>query len=152
MADIIHRIGIKAPLSRVYAALSSVEGISGWWTRETTGESKPGGAIKVLFRAPDGSEKGKMEFQLAQLSPNQGVRWRFTAGPPEWLGTDVTFDLAQEGESTLILFGHRGWREPVEFMAHCSMKWATFLLSLRELVETGQGKPSPDDLEIDNWN
>jgi hypothetical protein len=32
------------------------------------------------------------------------------------------------------------------------MKWATFLLSLRELVETGTGRPSPDDLKIDNWN
>jgi hypothetical protein len=32
------------------------------------------------------------------------------------------------------------------------MKWATFLLSLKELVETGHGKPSPHDLKIDNWN
>jgi len=37
-------------------------------------------------------------------------------------------------------------------MAHCSMKWATFLLSLREFVETGTGKPSPRDIKIDNWN
>jgi len=32
------------------------------------------------------------------------------------------------------------------------MKWATFLLSLKDLVETGKGKPAPDDLKIDNWN
>jgi hypothetical protein len=50
------------------------------------------------------------------------------------------------------VFGHRNWREAVEFTAHCSMKWATFLLSLRELVETGKGRPSPDDRKIDNWN
>jgi uncharacterized protein YndB with AHSA1/START domain len=152
MADIIHRIGIKAPLSKVYAALSTAEGIAGWWTQETTGESKPGGAIKVLFRSLDGSEKGKMEFEVAKLDANQEVRWRFLAGPAEWLGTEVTFNLSQDGETTLVLFGHRAWREPVEFMAHCSMKWATFLLSLRELVETGKGMPSPDDLKIDNWN
>jgi uncharacterized protein YndB with AHSA1/START domain len=151
MVDIIHRIGIKAPVSKVYAALSSAEGIARWWTKETTGDSGPGGAIQVVFRAPDGNEKGKMDFELAQPSPNQ-VRWRFVAGPPEWLGTDVTFELAQEGNDTIVIFGHRNWREPVEFMAHCSMKWATFLLSLRELVETGKGKPSPDDLKIDNWN
>jgi uncharacterized protein YndB with AHSA1/START domain len=150
MVDIIHRIGIKAPVSKVYAALSSAEGIAGWWTKETTVESRSG-ALEVVFRSPDGTEKGKMVFQLAQLSPNQ-VRWRFVAGPPEWLGTDVTFDLAQEGDNTIVIFGHRNWREAVEFMAHCSMKWATFLLSLRELVETGTGKPSPDDLKIDNWN
>ena len=53
---------------------------------------------------------------------------------------------------TIVNFGHRNWKEPVEFMAHCSMKWAVFLMSLQELVETGKGKPSPDDIKIDNWN
>ena len=152
MADITHRIAIKAPPSKVHAALSTVEGIAGWWTQDTTGVSRPGGAIQVVFRSPDGSEKGRMEFELARLRPDQEVRWRFKAGPAEWLGTEVTFDLAQEGDSTLVLFGHRNWRDAGEFMAHCSMKWATFLLSLRALVETGTGKPAPDDLKIDTWN
>lgn len=152
MVDIIHRIGIKAPIAKVYAALSTVEGVAGWWTRETTGESRPGGMVKVLFRTPTGEEIGKMEYEVLRLEPDQEVRWRIKAGPPEWIGTDVTFNLSQEGDQTLILFGHRNWREAVEFTAHCSMKWAVFLLSLRELVETGRGRPSPDDLKIDNWN
>lgn len=152
MVDIVHRIGIKAPASKVFAALSTVEGVAGWWTKETSGESKLGGALKVLFRDPAGKEMGQMDFELRKLEPNQEVLWRFTAGPPEWLGTDVTFELTQDGDTTLVLFGHRNWREPVEFMAHCSMKWAVFLLSLRQLVETGHGQPAPDDLKIDNWN
>jgi len=152
MVDIIHRIGIKAPLSRVYEAVSTVEGVAGWWTKETTGESKLGGAVQVLFRNGKGDEIGKMQFELLELKPNEAVRWRFKAGPNEWLGTEVTFKLVQEGDQTIVLFGHRNWREPVEFMAHCSMKWATFLLSLRQLGETGKGKPAPDDLKIDNWN
>jgi hypothetical protein len=40
----------------------------------------------------------------------------------------------------------------VEFMHHCSTKWAVFLLSLKSLVETGQGAPEPNDVKIDNWN
>jgi uncharacterized protein YndB with AHSA1/START domain len=152
MADIIHRIGIKAPLARVYEALATVEGVSRWWTRETTGESKPGGTMRVLFRSPAGKELGAMGFDVLELTPNKDVRWRFKAGPDEWIGTDVTFELSQDGDTTLVLFGHRNWREPVEFMAHCSMKWATFLLSLRDLVETGKGKPAPEDLKIDTWN
>jgi hypothetical protein len=32
------------------------------------------------------------------------------------------------------------------------MKWGTFLLSLKQLIETGKGRPAPDDLKIDNWN
>ena len=93
-----------------------------------------------------------MKFDLVKLEPGKRVQWRFTAGPEEWVGTDLTFELSRDGDQTLIVFGHCNWREAVEFMAHCSMKWATFLLSLRELLETGKGKPSPDDLKIDNWN
>ena len=50
MVDIIHRVGMKAPLSKVYAALSTVEGIADWWTKETSGSSKIGGMIGVRFQ------------------------------------------------------------------------------------------------------
>src|SRR5690606_35076937 len=151
MIDIIHRIGIKRPASEVYEAIASVEGVAGWWTEETTGDSSVGGTIEVCFR-DHGEEKGRMDLEVLDLAPGRGVRWRVSAGPPEWIGTDVTFDLSEEDGYTILLFGHRNWREAVEFTAHCSMKWATFLLSLRELVEGGRGRPSPADVKIDNWN
>ncbi|HYF43985.1 MAG TPA: SRPBCC domain-containing protein, partial [Ramlibacter sp.] len=74
------------------------------------------------------------------------------SGPPDWIGTQLSFSLAEQDGMTIVLFAHRGWREQAESMAHCSMKWAVFLLSLRELVEHGQGRPAPNDLKIDNWN
>ena len=93
-----------------------------------------------------------MSMEVVALDPNKKVQWRFNSGPEEWVGTDVIFNLSQDGNYTIVLFAHKNWREANEFTAHCSMKWATFLLSLRELVETGKGKPSPDDLKVDNWN
>lgn len=45
------------------------------------------------------------------------------------------------GGHTTVLFAHKQWRDVGEFMAHCSMKWATFLLSLRPAVEMGQASP-----------
>ena len=158
MTDIIHRIGIKASLAAVYRALGTVNGVAGWWTKETTGESRIGGIITVRFldHGSDGrgpvTEKGRMDLEVSRLEPGKEVRWKVNAGPEEWIGTDVTFSLAEADGQTVVAFGHRNWREPVEFMAHCSMKWATFLLSLREFVETGTGRPAPDDLKIDNWN
>jgi uncharacterized protein YndB with AHSA1/START domain len=151
MVDIIHRIGIRSPRSKVYAALATIEGVAGWWTKETSGDAKLGGAVQAQFSTHSG-ERAAMVFEPIELEPDQEVRWRFTSGPPEWIGTDVTFSLTSDGDTTIVTFGHRNWREPVEFMAHCSMKWATFLLSLRQLVETGRGRPAPDDLKIDNWN
>jgi hypothetical protein len=73
-------------------------------------------------------------------------------GPPEWLGTKIRFDLKREDDYTVILFRHEGWKEPVEFMYHCSTKWAVFLMSLKSLVETGAGQPSPNDVRISNWH
>lgn len=91
-------------------------------------------------------------MQVDLLAPEQAVRWTCLEGPAEWIGTTFSFELSEQDGQIILLFGHRGWKEPVEFMAHCSMKWAVFLLSLREYVETGSGKPSPYDLKIDNWN
>ena len=45
-----------------------------------------------------------------------------------------------------MLFTHQGWTEPVEFMHHCSTKWGSFLMSLKSLVETGDGAPAPRDV------
>jgi hypothetical protein len=47
-----------------------------------------------------------------------------------------------------VLFKHAGWKEPVEFMHHCSTKWATFLLSLRDMLESSSGRPYPHDVKI----
>lgn len=152
MVDIIHRVGIKAPISKVYEALSTVEGVAAWWTKETSGSSKIGGTIGVRFLTLDGKQIGGMDMEVLALEPNKEVHWRVKAGPEEWIGTDVIFNLYQDGEYTIVLFAHKNWREAVEFTAHCSMKWAIFMLSLKELVETGKGKPSPNDIKIDNWN
>jgi len=152
MVDIVHRVGIKAPPSKVYSALSTIEGLAGWWTKATTGDPKVGGTIAFRFHTPGGDEIGGFDMGVLELTPDQRVRWRVKGGPEEWVGTDVDFSLSQSDGYTVVLFGHRNWREEVEFTAHCSTKWATFLLSLRDLVETGQGKPAPADLKIGDWH
>lgn len=152
MVDILHRIGIQAPLSRVYAAVSTIDGLAGWWTRQTTGVSSLGETLHFEFLSAQGERMGAMAMQVTALVPEQEVRWRCTAGPEEWVGTDLVFALVREGDYTIVRFGHCNWREAVEFTSHCSTKWATFLLSLKDLLETGQGRPAPNDLKIDNWN
>ena len=152
MVDINHRVGIKAPISQVYQALATTNGIAGWWTQETTGTSQVGAVITTRFVSPEGTEIGSMDFEVIAMDRESQVQWRVKAGPPEWIGTDIVFRLYQDGEYTIVLFSHQNWRELVEFTHHCSMKWAIFMLSLKQLVETGTGMPSPHDIKIDNWN
>lgn len=101
MVDIIHRVGIKAPISKVYAALATVEGVAGWWTKETSGISKPGGTIEALFSTPTGERIGEMKIEVVALEPDKKVHWRFTSGPEEWIGTDAIFDLLRRGTTPL---------------------------------------------------
>ncbi len=150
--DIIHRIGIKAPATPVYAALATTEGLAAWWTRDTRGSAAPGGRIDFRFRDAAGAEIGGFCMQVLELQPDACVRWRVEEGPQDWMGTEIEFQLSHEDGHTIVMFGHRGWREPGPSMAHCSTKWATFLLSLRDLVETGRGRPAPDDLKVSNWH
>ncbi|HEY0619360.1 MAG TPA: SRPBCC domain-containing protein [Kribbella sp.] len=147
MVDILHRVGVKSSsLDDVYGALTTVEGLSAWWTDATRGDTEVDGVLQFRFR------QGGFDMLIRELEPAKHVLWEVVDGPAEWVGTTVSFDLKQEDDYTIILFKHEGWREPVEFMYHCSTKWATFLLSLKSLVETGKGAPEPDDLKIDNWN
>jgi uncharacterized protein YndB with AHSA1/START domain len=147
MPDILHKVGIKSSsLNDVYTALTTLEGLSAWWTTTTQGESKAGGAIQFRF----GGDRG-FDMKVLELHPARRVLWQVAEGPEEWIGTKVSFDLRQEGDWTILFFKHEGWKEPVEFMHHCSTKWAVFLLSLKSYLETGKGAPWPNEIKLDSW-
>lgn len=151
MFDILHRVGIQASLERVYGALATPEGIAGWWTTETSGDREAGG--KLAFRFTDnGRELGAFTMRILELEPNRRVVWQVAKGPAEWIGTKIRFELEQQDDFAIVLFKHEDWKEPVEFMYHCSTKWAIFLMSLKSLAETGTGQPSPNDVRVGNWH
>ena len=146
MVDILHKVGIKSSsVGAVYKVLTTLEGLSGWWTSTTHGESKVGGVIEFRFGA------GGIDMKVLELDLDRRILWQVLGGPAEWIGTKVSFDLRQEGEWTIVLFKHQGWKEPVEFMHHCTTKWGVFLLSLKALLETGKGSPAPNDIKLDSW-
>jgi uncharacterized protein YndB with AHSA1/START domain len=146
MTDILHRIGVEhASPERVYDAITTVDGLSGWWTEETSGDTDVDGVLQFRFGP------GGFDMKVTELDPGRHVRWNVVDGPEEWIGTNVDWDLRQEGEYTIVLFKHEGWREPVEFMHHCSTRWATYLMSLKQLVETGAGAPDPHAVNISDW-
>ena len=138
MVDILHRVGIGSPAEKVYKTLTTLEGNRAWWDSSATGDAAEGGTLTFF----------KHDFRVVEATPNRRVRWQCVKGAPEWMNTEVTFDLIYRQDQTFVLFKHAGWVEPVEFMHHCSTKWATFLLSLKQLLETGKGRPAPDEVKI----
>ena len=146
MPDILHKVGIKsASSSDVYEALTTIEGLSAWWTTTTQGDNNIGGVLQFRFG------NGGFDMKVQEVDPARRVLWQVVDGPEEWIGTKISFDLRREGDWTIVLFKHAGWKEPVEFMHHCSTKWAVFLLSLKSLLETGNGAPWPNEIKLDSW-
>lgn len=137
MVDILHRVGIGAPIEKVYKTLTTLAGNRGWWDSNATGDGAEGGTLTFF----------KHDFRVVEATPRR-VRWKCVKGSPEWTSTEVTFDLVDKQDQTFVLFKHSGWVEPSEFMHHCSTRWATFLLSLKQLLETGKGRPAPDDVRV----
>jgi len=137
MHDILHRVGINAKPETVFASLATIDGLRRWWVSATTGTASKGGTINFEF----------CDMQVLAADSTL-VHWRCVRGPAEWLGTEIKFVLEWKRDQTFVMFFHTNWKEPVEFMHHCSTKWATFLLSLRDAIETGAGKPAPHDLKI----
>ncbi len=144
MVDILHRIAAKdvAP-SEVFDALATGDGVASWWIGGTTGD----GAVGATLRFGEG-----LAAEVVERRPDERVSWRVTEGPDEWLDTHIDFDIKQDGNYTVVLFKHAGWAEPIEFMHHCSTKWGVFMVSLKQLLETGTGAPTPNDVHIDNWS
>jgi hypothetical protein len=119
-----------------------VDGWAGWWTDRTTGDTAPGNQMNFHFGAH------RTSARVDAVEPNKRMELEFVDTLDDWMGTKLTFDLEQEGSSTLVKFGHRAWRGQNGFFGHCSMQWAVFLLSLKQYVETGKGTPYPHHLEV----
>jgi uncharacterized protein YndB with AHSA1/START domain len=138
MPDILHRVGINTTPEIVFNALSTIEGLRHWWTIETTGAAKKEGLINFGF----------CDMKVIEFNPDEFIKWKCVRGPEEWINTEVNFNLEYKKDQTFVIFKHTGWKEPVEFMHHCSTKWATFLLSLKDWLERAEGRPAPYDVKI----
>jgi hypothetical protein len=133
MADILHSLHMHATPADVWSALTQRGGPGSSWMRN-------GKVDSLEFRL--GALVAKMK--LAELEVGARVAWKCVDGPPDWIGTDISFDLLPNGDETVVRFRHRNWKETTDFMGHCSTQWACILFTLKSALET----PEPDDLDI----
>ncbi len=143
MPNITHTISTSVDLNKAMSAITSLNGLNNWWTTETTGDPSEGGVLAFRFGG------GGPDMSVEKVTENE-VIWKCVSGPEEWLGTTIEFRFQrEENGNTALYFTHRGWAEETPFHYHCSMKWASFLLSLKEYLDLGQGRPFPNDIQIE---
>ena len=134
MASIKNLFHINAPKEKVYKAISTIEGLSNWWTTQTTGESKVDGIIQFRFG------EGGPDMKVIEMKPNESVTWECVAGPEDWMGTTFTFNLDENEGKTRVRFEQAGYKEANDFYASCAFSWGRYMESLRQYCQTGNGE------------
>jgi len=137
--SIYHKLLIQAPVETVYRALTTQEGLAGWWTTQTNAKAETGSVSRFDF-GPDYFK----EIEVVELKAYSKVKWRCLKAHEEWMGTTITFELEPDKKGCELLFHHDNWQEYTQEYAACSYDWALFLRSLKMLCETGKGLPYPD--------
>lgn len=136
MADIRHNVVIKTAPGKVYDAVTTQEGIEGWWCKHTTAKAELDFVNVFVFG------KFRNEMRVTVLTPNRHVAWECIDSIEEWIGTTISFDLEEKTGNTLLRFTHGGWRSITDTFAGCNFDWALFMKSLKSFCETGAGTPS----------
>jgi uncharacterized protein YndB with AHSA1/START domain len=137
MERIRHTIDIDTGPDVVYSAVTSQEGLRGWWTHQAIAEPRVGHENEFPFSSGDFNA-----MRVVMLEPGRRVEWECTKGAEEWVGTRVVFDLEPVVGGTRLTFSHTDWQEDTPFFRMCRKAWEWYMASLKQYCETGIGTPS----------
>ena len=142
--SIRHRLRIEVPVETVYHALTTKEGLQGWWTPDVEIENglQQGGILKFGFGPQN--QHNQTTLRIEALHHYDLVKWSCLEANPEWIGTEISFELEPHVKGAVLNFSHNNWQAYTNEFAGCSYAWALFLKSLKRLCETGKGLPFPD--------
>ncbi|KKD03162.1 SRPBCC family protein [Streptomyces sp. WM6386] len=138
MADIALQIRIAADPETVYRALSTPEGVAGWFT---TG-AEIGEGVGALHRLSFPGAPMTWEFRIDEAAAGKRLAQTVVAGPPQWIDTEIVYALEAGPEGgTVVRFDHTGFAEIDDMFREVTMGWAGMFTRLKEYVETRTPAP-----------
>lgn len=130
---------------------NAVNNVRGWWSENIDGDTdKLNSEFSYHYQ-----DVHICKIKITEMVPNKKVTWhvldnyfKFTKDKSEWKDTDIIFEIAEKGDKTQLTFTHRGLVPAYECYKICHDAWTHYIQSsLKELVATGKGKPTPKDAE-----
>ncbi|MVO07563.1 SRPBCC domain-containing protein [Flavobacterium sp. TP390] len=114
-----------------------------WWkglfAEEITGKSQQIGD-EFSFRAGNGAHFSVQK--LIDTIPNQKITWLVTQShlsfldqKDEWNETQITFELEETEDRTLVTFTHKGLVPEIECYNQCSNAWSQYLQNLKVALD-----------------
>jgi uncharacterized protein YndB with AHSA1/START domain len=137
MATLSHKVTVNAPQERLFQALSTVEGLRGWYTPKIEGAVDKD--HEAVFRFTD---EEPFRWKFIEIKPNSLVRWKCIAGPGEAVGTTVTFGVSGKGAyQSVVECDHEGWPDGNGALKTCNTLWGMLMGHLKKYAETGHADP-----------
>lgn len=134
MREIIHALEIGAAPTQVFRAITTEDGLSGWWTTKVRIE---GDLVHFTFEDPF-----HPIMRVTKRDDPHTLEWAFEGGHEPWNGSTFRFDLQEREGRTAVLFQMSYGQElPDEQYGFYNFNWACYLESLRLLCQEGTGKP-----------
>ncbi|CAL2102629.1 conserved protein of unknown function [Tenacibaculum sp. 190130A14a] len=130
MNAIYHNFLIKAPLHKVFDAVSKPKQIENWWALRCAGIPELGAQYNLYFGEPY-NWYGKVTVFVV----NQSFHIKMTKADEDWIPTTFGFDLEEKKEGTYLRFFHKDWLVINDHFKHSSFCWAQLLNGLKNYVE-----------------
>ena len=134
-----HRVLIDAPVSQVYAAIATPEGLGRWWDPQVARHTDRG----LVLEHDPGPEHGVVQLRVVQLVPDRRVEWECISHHPAsspasaWTATHFVFELAERGdEGSTVDFRQIGYDEHSPFYAFNDSAWGEVVQNLKRVIET----------------
>jgi len=138
-----HQVGIDGTIEKIFSTLTTNEGLAGWWASSAKINPEIGGKIALIF-----DNLTTLYFEYQNILENGIVAIRCTEGPGAWEGSELLFELIQDIDQVYLTLTHTNKASSEDDFLYFSTKWACYLLSLKAFVETGKGRPYPNDIKI----
>lgn len=138
MPEINKELTIDATPENIFHALTTSDGIAGWWSNHVIAEPKVGSLTEVRFE-----NGGVFHMEITNLEVGRKVYWSVKLSPHDWEGSTITWDLTPTSQGTKLHFGqHNLFVGPTGYsIEEGSAGWDYFLASLKSYLETGKGTP-----------
>ena len=133
-------------------AFAAINNVRGWWSENIEGRTdEPGGQFTYRYE-----DVHRCRIEITEFIPARKVVWRvvdnyfnFIEDQSEWKDTEITFEVSGKGRKTEVRFAHLGLVPEYECYEICRDAWSNYIRnSLRSLITTGKGQPSPKESDF----
>lgn len=131
-------------MEAMFDAISLPGKLEQWWATSAEGIPKAGETLALYFEGLT-----TLKFRYSEIIPPQKLVLTCYDGLGPWQDTILTFEMEEKDGQVFLTHTHSNINpDDVESLTYFSSKWTIYLLSLKNLLENGDGTPYPAEPKL----